>query len=522
LGFAAYNKEREVLTSLGYGFWNSIVLSDKKRKKADEAFCEFSHQCVIGKRQPYVTQEVHESSAATNPLVQRLVKHNLKSYIAMPLIYDNELIGVLELGSETARVLNPITVHRLDEVVSLFTTALKRSKDEFETQLEAVIQQKCTAIHPTVSWRFFEAAENFLEAQRFFQNSAMEDIVFPQVYPLYGQQDIQGSSTERNLSIQADLIEQLTLANNVLETAVEKYSLPIYKELQFRIAQFIRKLQEGISAGDETVVLEFLKSEIYPAFSYVRTQGSDMHESLNAYESQLDPALGMVYKRRKQYEQSVKSINEKIAEHFEKTQKAAQGMFPHYCEKYKTDGVEHNIYIGQSLVNNKTFNMLHLQNLRLWQLLTMCEIENLVHRLKPQLQTKLEICSLVLMQGNSLSIRFRMDEKKFDVDGAYNVRYEIVKKRIDKALIKGTSERLTRPGKLAIVYSQDKEAKDCVHNLEYLQSIRYIGSNIEWLNLEDLQGITGLKALRCEIIYNKARQGVKESKAIELVEASRN
>ena len=56
-----------------------------------------------------------------------------------------------------------------------------------------------------------------------------------------------------------------------------------------------------------------------------------------------------------------------------------------------------------------------------------------------------------------LSIRFRQDEKQFDVDGAYNIRYEIVKKRIDKAYIKGTSERLTQPGKIAIVYSRDKE-----------------------------------------------------------------
>ncbi len=29
-----------------------------------------------------------------------------------------------------------------------------------------------------------------------------------------------------------------------------------------------------------------------------------------------------------------------------------------------------------------------------------------------------------------------MDEKRFDVDGAYNARYEIVKKRIDKAYVK--------------------------------------------------------------------------------------
>ena len=66
-----------------------------------------------------------------------------------------------------------------------------------------------------------------------------------------------------------------------------------------------------------------------------------------------------------------------------------------------------------------------------------------------------------------LAIKFRMDEKKFDVDGAYNIRYEIIKKRIDKANIKGTEERLTVPGKISIVYSQDKDA------LEYIKYINF-------------------------------------------------
>jgi hypothetical protein len=93
-----------------------------------------------------------------------------------------------------------------------------------------------------------------------------------------------------------------------------------------------------------------------------------------------------------------------------------------------------------------------------------------------------------------------MDEKKFDVDGAYNIRYEIIKKRIDKAHIKGTNERLTVPGKIAIVYSQDKDAKEYKKYIKYLQSKKLLGK-VEKLELEDLQGVLGLKALRVEVIY---------------------
>ena len=346
----------------------------------------------------------------------------------------------------------------------------------------------------------------------------MEQIVFNDVYPLYGQVDIQGSSTRRNLAIQGDLVEQLTLAKAVLDTAVNKFSLPVYKELQFRIERYIEKLEGGLAAGDENQVLEFLKTEIYPVFNHLHTLSPELHEALLDYEKRLDPSLGVVYKQRKDYEQSIKLINDKVSAYLDKTQLAAQNMFPHYFEKYKTDGVEHNLYIGQSLVNHKIFHSLYLQNLRLWQLLVMCETENAIHRLKPNLKTKLDICSLILVHSNPLAIRFRMEEKRFDVDGAYNIRYEIMKKRIDKALVTETNERLTQPGKIAIVYSQDKEAKEYMNYLRYLQSISYIGPGVEWLTLKDLQGITGLKALRVEVVYQQSFNGVKDSKAIEVLE----
>jgi hypothetical protein len=518
-GFISWNKEINMLQSLGYGFWNSIVLSDKKTKKIDEAFCHDSQQAIFNKKNPFVIPEINEEPAVKNVLSGQLIKHKLKSYIAIPLIYNEELVGVLELGSEKANELNAITPHKLQEVVPLFTSAVKRSQEEFENQLETIIRQKCTAIHPTVSWRFTEAAERLVNSQRFFADAAMEDIVFADVYPLYGQVDIQGSSTRRNQSIQADLVEQLTLAKKVLDTAVNKFSLPIYKELQFRIDRYIEKLEEGLAAGDENQVLEFLKAEIYPVFNHLHTLSHELHEALLDYEKRLDPALGMVYKQRKDYEQSVKLINDKVSDYLDKTQQAAQKMFPHYFEKYKTDGVEHNLYIGQSMVNNKTFHSLYLQNLRLWQLLVICETENAVRHLTSNLKTKLEICSLILVHSNPLAIRFRMEEKKFDVDGAYNIRYEIMKKRIDKALVRETNERLTQPGKIAIVYSQDKEAKEYLNYLHYLQSINYIGPEVDRLALKDMQGVTGLKALRVEVVYQKYFGGtVKESKAVELLE----
>jgi hypothetical protein len=154
------------------------------------------------------------------------------------------------------------------------------------------------------------------------------------------------------------------------------------------------------------------------------------------------------------------------------------------------------MYIGASLVENDKFDMLYLRNLRLWQLMLMSGIARRVESVKNQLPVPLEIAHLVLVQNIPLAIRFRYDEKKFDVDGAYNVRYEIMKKRIDKALIKGTRERLTLPGKIAIVYSQAKEAAEYREYLDYLQAAGYLLPQVEEFELEDLQGMHGLRALR--------------------------
>jgi hypothetical protein len=140
-----------------------------------------------------------------------------------------------------------------------------------------------------------------------------------------------------------------------------------------------------------------------------------------------------------------------------------------------------------------------LKDLRLWQLLTMCGIARRSAAIKSSLRVPLDMTHLILVQDVPLSIRFRLDEKQFDVDGAYNVRYEIMKKRIDKALVKGTAERLTQPEKVAIVYSNAREAVEYGEYIEYLQSTGHLYPEVESLELEALQEVQGLRALRVRV-----------------------
>jgi hypothetical protein len=126
----------------------------------------------------------------------------------------------------------------------------------------------------------------------------------------------------------------------------------------------------------------------------------------------------------------------------------------------------------------------------------------------PKLPIALETAQLILVQSTPLSIRFRTDEKKFDVDGAYNIRYEIMKKRIDKATIEGTGERLTQPHTVSVIFSQSREEAEYMSYIKYLKHLNFIESKIERFDLEQMQGVSGLKAVRMKV-------NLSENNAIE-------
>ncbi|MDQ3022669.1 MAG: hypothetical protein M3R36_19210 [Bacteroidota bacterium] len=241
--------------------------------------------------------------------------------------------------------------------------------------------------------------------------------------------------------------------------------------------------------------------EFYAAV-YANELESFYETLINNYKNKLDPRFGFIFDKRKNIEDSIMLINETISTELDIHQDKAQKIFPHYFEKYKTDGVEYNMYLGSSLVADKIFNQMHLKNLRLWQLVTMCIITKKCVELKDKLSVPLDTTHLIFVQNATLSINFLYDEKKFDVAGSYDIRHEIIKKKIDKAEIKGSKERLSFPGKIAIVYSQENEAEEYKQYINFLKTKNYISSEVEAFELADMQGIHGLKALRISVNSN--------------------
>jgi len=443
---------------------------------------------------------------AITSVEREIINQGIKSLLIAPLYHENQLIGILEIGSPNPGDINALNVLKLDEVLALFAVAISRSMSELNDRIEAVIKEKCTAIHPSVEWRFRRAALDYLEHRRSGGASEMEEIVFKDVYPLYGLSDIRSSSIKRNDAIQADLTDHLNLAREIILLAHGHKPMPFLGDLGYRIGKHLTKIDSGLASGDELSILEFLQQEIEPQFDLIKEFGSNVRERVEEYRAAVDAKLGFIYRKRKDFDDSVTLINDCIADFIDAEQDKAQKIFPHYFEKYKSDGVDHGIYIGESLVEDGKFDLLYLKNIRLWQIMLLCGVARQVERIKPKLKVPLEIANLILIQTSPLAIRFRFDEKKFDVDGAYNVRYEILKKRIDKAVIKGTRERLTQPGKIAIVYSQQREAAEYSEYIDYLQHAGYLTDELEDFSLEDLQGMHGLRALRVRVNLRSSHQ----------------
>lgn len=320
---------------------------------------------------------------------------------------------------------------------------------------------------------------------------------------MYGEIDIVASSEVRNEAIQQDLIDQLHLIKELIIAAKEVEQLDIYKQIDFRINEFDEDLRQGLNASSEQKVFNLLQREIEPVLEHIKKQSPTLHKMVSEYRKKINSETGIIYNNRKNYDEAVQQINRTMARYIDQKQVEAQKIYPHFFERYKTDGVEHNIYIGASMAHKSTkaFDLVYLYNLRLWQLSTLCEMENRFYQIQQNMPLKLDAASLILVYNSTLSIRYRIDEKHFDVDGTYNARYEIIKKRIDKALVKGTDERITQKGKIVIIYSNRSDEREYLRYIKYLQSKQYLGENVEMLELEDVQGVIGLKAIRVEVLY---------------------
>ena len=292
---------------------------------------------------------------------------------------------------------------------------------------------------------------------------------------------------------------QFSILIRILKELKEKSGFGLLDEKIFLCQKWEARLGDQRGVEQENELNEFLEYDITPFLLQFAEGNPEYNPDLQEYFDAINEETGQVYESRRQMEASMSVVISAVNKYLDQVKDESQKAYPCYFEKFRTDGVEYDIYIGQSIAPDRPFNELYLKNLRLLQLTSMSAIARNTHKLQRQLARPVETTQLIFIHSHPIDIRFRKDEKRFDVEGAYNIRYHIVKKRIDKVLVRGTGERLTQPGKIALVYFNQKEADEYIAYIRFLQGEKVLKENLEHLELEELQGVSGLKAMRVEV-----------------------
>lgn len=506
VGFSIYNDVEKKLLSTPYDVYNipSYILSkthDENINDYENEFYTCFYESVIKFKKIFAVSNVKNfSEDAKNKLfANHLLKQKINSFILAPVVKKGKLLGIVELVSTENNVLNSLNANKLKLVIPYLVDTIDRYNVDYKNQMDAVIQKEYTSIHNSVYWKFRNEAQKYLQSSVSSKDFNFREIIFKEVYPLFGEIDVKGSSQHRNETVKTDLTNQLNSLLKIICELKNEMDFNLLEQREFELKSLIVDIDKPLQADSEQQIQTYIESQLHPILRNSKLEGNNS-KLLEDYLETIDSNNGMFYEERKKFDRSIALINKKLAADLDQKQLEAQKIFPHYYERFKTDGIEHNLYIGASIEPSKPYDKIYLNNLRLWQLETLCEMELEHHKLKNDLPYSLEVASLILVFSSPITIRFRMDEKRFDVDGSYNARYEVVKKRIDKALIKDSEERIVQKEKITIVYSHKAEKTEYLKYIKYLQFKEVLEDEVEEFEIEELQGVSGLKGIRVKVL----------------------
>jgi hypothetical protein len=437
-------------------------------------------------------------SEIDKPVREVLVEMGITALAVVPISFQKKPVGVMQIFARRQESLSANMLARLNPVIPLLEQLFQAHILDFNNRIDQVIKRQFTALHPAVLWRFNQAAWNYIRDTQSGKEVSVESVRFPDVYPLYGAVDIRDSTKERNDALRKDMSIQLSLLDRLLQSVKKVQSFGLVEEIADKTHGWREQIGEYIMPEDEFRLYRFLENEAAPLLKILAEREDVFKKLARGYFKAIAPD-GEAYVNRRRLENTLQLINRIISGELDKMNAGIQQIYPCYFERFRTDGIEYDIYVGQSITPGVPFHSFYLKNVRLAQLSSMVEIARQSQAVLPQLSKKLLTTQLIYVNTNTIDISFRNDERRFDVEGGYNVRYEMIKKRIDKVCVLHTTERLTQPGKIALVYFQRRDVEEYLTHIQYLQKKGLLLDDLEYLDLEPLQGVDGLRALRVGI-----------------------
>ncbi|WP_276484296.1 GAF domain-containing protein [Paraflavitalea pollutisoli] len=479
-------------TGMLYRVWGDQSLSPE----------EFARQAAGFASSPksFFTQDVQQEDLTGRKFLQHFIDAGVRSMATMPVFNSGKMVGAFCMYTVGDEQFDGRPIAMLETALPAIGQILQVFIDEFNLEIEDIVREQYTSIQPAVQWKFKEAAWQFLYQKKKQQPPAPHPILFSDLHPLYGAVDIRNSSVERNNAIRADLGVHLQLLQSTLTALQAVHGSPLMEQVFFKVKQWQQLLtNEILDTSDEANLNHYLGVEVESWLDHLLTEHPGVAPIIRTYRSAITAADSGVNLHRLNLERSMQQINSVVGDFLDAENTNLQQLYPCFFEKFRTDGVEYDLYIGQSIEPDKPFDDYHLKGVRLWQLSSMAKIAQLTRALLPHMAVALRTTQLIFVHDHTIDISFRNDERRFDVEGAYNIRYQMIKKRIDKVHVRQTGERLTQPDKLAVIYFNRSDLNDYITYIEYLQEIGVLLKDLEELELEELQGVSGLRALRIGI-----------------------
>lgn len=298
-----------------YDVTGSFVLQDLPEVDCNNSLFGCSLESILNQNKPFIISNVEQFAQEINnkKLGNYLLSQEIKSCILAPVIKNGKLLGIIELVSSKSRALNSINVNNLNMILPYVIDTLERYNDDMQNQIEAIIQREYTAIHPSVYWKFKKEAVTYFKTQTKDYN--FKEIVFKEVYPLYGQIDIKGSSNHRNETVKEDLKNQLSALIQIFENQQSNTNLVLSEQRTYELQTLLTQLDTPLKADTEQQMQLYIENEIHPILR--NTLQADNQNTLekNYFES-LDPKTGMFYHARKKFDNALSIINKKTGINF--------------------------------------------------------------------------------------------------------------------------------------------------------------------------------------------------------------
>ena len=444
---------------------------------------------------PTITQEQRENSIWLNTLVQK----GIVSYALFPLYFNGDIVGALEVCAPEEQVFQSYTLSKLERAFPLLSQLLQNLITDFNYELTTVVTEKFTSLQPAVRWRFFEAAYAYIYSGASENNLPVEKIFFEKVSPFYGAVDIKDSSIKRNQAIRADLYRNFEMLETLFQDINYNINEQLDHQLKLALSTCDRTRFDDLPDREVLITQDYLQQQLPAYLREMAIAHPELQETIQNYFSATQKD-GILFENSARYERSMQRINQEVSAHLENFNAEVQGIYPCYFEKFRTDGVEYDLYMGQSIAPEIPMPPGLLHTLRFKQLELMANIVKATTALQDELEVYMQTTHLIFVYEKLIDISFRVDEQRFDVEGSYNIRYQMVKKRIDKAHVKDTQERLTQPGKITIIYFNAWEATEYKGYITELRKQNVLKDDLEYLEVEELQGVQGLKALRVSVL----------------------